>query len=323
MKLEKIYKEIANCIVSINLRSSPEQNTINNASYNPIIGTGFVVGEEGIILTCGHIVDAIVERADFDSLNEFNKNTSEIVEKLKKGQRVNSKFVEARGDCPAYINFFIDDGKGVYICPCNIIRANKIVGIKNSCNRINSKIPDLGLLEVDVRDLKKVQICNDYKIIDAGTDVGTSGFPMGKDLLIGKEVIDNNRREYLQQASPTLKKGIISAILPMKCERPELFMTDIMVQGGQSGSPLFLVDTGEVIGVVIESIHQNFNYKYKINSTELVIQIPIPTGLSYSVPLHFLEKDINIFKEKILTGKKDLKNLIEKNLENGETVFVK
>lgn len=323
MKLEEIYKKIANSIVSINLRSSSEQNVINNVNYNPILGTGFVVGEDGIILTCGHVVDEIIKRADRDSLNEINKKTAKVVERFKKNQDVSFEFVKAKGKCPAYINFFIDDGKGVYICPCNIIRVSKTVVMKTTMNRICNKIPDLGLLEVDVRDLKKVQICNDYKKIDVGADVGTSGFPMGKGLLMGRELIDNDIREYIQQASPTLKKGIISAILPIKCENPELLLTDIMVQGGQSGSPLFLVDSGEVISVVIESIHQIFNYTHKINSTEIAMRIPVPTGLSYSVPLHFLEKEINTFKEKILAGKKDLKNLVEKNLENGEKVFIK
>lgn len=323
MKLEDVYKEIANCIVSINLRSSPDQNTISNVNYNPILGTGFVVDEDGIILTCGHVADEIINRADHDSLNEFNQKTAESVENFKKGKDLNFEFVKAKGKCPAYINFFIDNGKGVYICPCDIIRVSKIVGIKTSFNRICNKIPDLSLLEVDVKDLKKVQLCNDYKKIDMGVDVGTLGFPMGKDLLMGREIIDNNIREYIQQVSPTLKKGIISAILPMKCKRPELFMTDLMVQEGQSGSPLFLVDSSEVIGVVIQSINQIFNYTHRINSTTLVMQIPIPTGLSYSVPLHFLGKEINNFKEIILAGKKDLKDLLEKNLKNGEIVYIK
>ena len=323
MKLEEIYKEIANCIVSINLRSSPEQNAKNNVNYNPILGTGFVVGEDGIILTCGHVVDEIINKTERDSLNEFNKKTAEVVEKFKKGQDVSFEFVKAKGKCPAYVNFFIDNGKGVNICPCNIIRVSKTVVMKTTMNRICNKIPDLGLLEVNVKNLKKVQICKDYKKIDVGADVGTLGFPMGKDLLIGREVIDNNIREYIQQTSPTLKKGIISAILPTKCEKPELLLTDIMVQGGQSGSPLFLVDSGEVISVVIESIHQIIKYTHRINSAELVMQIPIPTGLSYSVPLHFLGNEINIFKEEILASKKDLKNLLEENLKNGERVYIK
>lgn len=322
MKLGEIYKKIANCIVSINLRSSLEQDITSHVNFNPILGTGFVIDESGIILTCGHVIDEIIKSAGQYLLDKINEKKADSIEKFKEGSDVND-LIDVKGKCPAFINFFINDGKNVYVCPCDIIRASKIQGIKTSWNRVCNIVPDIGLIEADVKDLEKVILCDDFNKIEIGLEVGTSGFPFGKDLMIGREVIDNNIREYIQQASPTLKRGIISAILPIKCERPELFLTDIMVQGGQSGSPLFLVDTGEVIGIVIQSMHQLFNYTYTSNSIEKNIQIPIPTGLSYSVPVHFLVNNLEKFKKDNSVEKKDLKFLLEENLKDGTKVYVK
>jgi len=65
---------------------------------------------------------------------------------------------------------------------------------------------------------------------------------MGEDALI---VYDK-----ITQISPLLRHGIISSNYPYPGPSPHGFTTDIMTQGGESGSPFFQPDTGSVIGLL-------------------------------------------------------------------------
>jgi hypothetical protein len=52
---------------------------------------------------------------------------------------------------------------------------------------------------------------------------------------------------------PPLQAGIISATLPFPGTRPHGYLINVMIQGGASGSPVFLSDSGTVIGAVYSS----------------------------------------------------------------------
>ena len=54
----------------------------------------------------------------------------------------------------------------------------------------------------------------------------------------------------MHQFGPFLQKGIISAILPTRCDSPHAFVINLASMGGASGSPVFLAESGHVIGLV-------------------------------------------------------------------------
>src|SRR5262249_9730177 len=65
---------------------------------------------------------------------------------------------------------------------------------------------------------------------------------------------------------------IVSAALPFPDVHPHGYLINIMVQGGASGSPVFLLDTGNVIGAIYASRLDNC----------------LPTNFSHVVPSHLI-----------------------------------
>jgi len=65
------------------------------------------------------------------------------------------------------------------------------------------------------------------------------------------------------QFMPFLRKGIISSVLPFPGPQPHGFTLDIMSQGGSSGSPVFLADSGRVVGLLYGGF-ENANMTYAV-----------------------------------------------------------
>jgi hypothetical protein len=104
--------------------------------------------------------------------------------------------------------------------------------------------PDIAFVQVKAGDLPSLNL-DDALVLEEGLNVATSGFTMGRDLLTAPG--------WLQQICPTLQAGIISAVLPWPCENPHGFVVNVMIQGGASGSPVFLPESGSVIGMLHSS----------------------------------------------------------------------
>jgi hypothetical protein len=86
---------------------------------------------------------------------------------------------------------------------------------------------------------------------------------------------------------PTLQSGIISAVLPFRCEKPHGVMINLMTQGGASGSPVFAPDTGEVVGILYGGLtEQGF-------AANAPVEIALPTNFSYFVPAHYIESALD------------------------------
>lgn len=101
--------------------------------------------------------------------------------------------------------------------------------------------PDLAFVQVRAKGLSTVEIDGDM-FIEEGMEVATAGFPLGEITLIAPG--------YFHQATPTLQRGIVSAVLPFSCKTPHSFMVNIMAQPGSSGSPVFSCENGKVLGVL-------------------------------------------------------------------------
>ncbi|WP_231714638.1 S1 family peptidase [Desulfonema ishimotonii] len=110
---------------------------------------------------------------------------------------------------------------------------------------------------------------SDTETLTEGLDVATAGFPMGSRALEGPD--------GLYQLCPTLQRGIISAVLPFPGRRPKAFSVQIMTHGGASGSPVFLPDSGRVVGVLYAALSDTARTARRDACT-------FPTGISYAVP---------------------------------------
>jgi len=88
---------------------------------------------------------------------------------------------------------------------------------------------------------------------------------------------------YVHQVTPTLQRGIVSAVLPFSCEYPHAFTINVMTQGGASGSPVFDPVTAEVVGVLYAGLND-------IGVTRAKDEYRLPTNISYVVPAHYIQR---------------------------------
>jgi len=290
MSLVEAYQKIKPSIVAFIPMFHPVYNEKDAPpEFPPIFGTGFIIAD-GLVITNDHVVRAI--------------------RKLPKPP-----------DCPkelwpvkCLLLHLIPD-KGMAQVSIDILGVMTLEQFNPGKVYYGPPRPDIAFVHIKMKDLPRVDIKYEPKKIREGLEVATAGFPMGTDTLMAPG--------YLHQLTPTLQRGVISAVLPFECQTPHALMINVMTQGGASGSPVFLPDSGEVIGVLYAGL-QDIKKTIKPTSKNVKIIDPsthshlykVPTNASYVVPSHFIISA----KQKILTDKNfslpsdtpSLKQLLEK-----------
>jgi len=104
------------------------------------------------------------------------------------------------------------------------------------------QVPDLGILLTNVTETPGLSLAEGDFEIQPGVEIATCGFPRGSQFIV--------RDGRLQQLTPTLRRGIVSAVYPFPIAQPHGFSIDVMQQGGGSGSPVFRTDTGLAVGIL-------------------------------------------------------------------------
>jgi hypothetical protein len=108
-------------------------------------------------------------------------------------------------------------------------------------------VPDIAFVQLDVCDVPTLKLATDHWSWRIGMPIATAGFAMGESALAiyGK----------VNSVTPLLRHGIVSSLFPFSCPTPHGFTIDVQSQGGQSGSPIFLVNEPTVVGL----LHASFN----------------------------------------------------------------
>ena len=262
MNLEESYQKVKPSIVAFVPKFRPVYDPREpDPEFPPIFGTGFIVAD-GLVVTNDHVARAI--------------------SRLPKPP-----------DCPeelwpvTCILLYLIPNKGVAAVKIDVIG---VFGIEKAtmgeCYYGPPK-PDIAFVHINMKDLPCVQVKYNPKEIKEGREVATAGFPMGTDTLTAPG--------YLHQITPTLQKGIISAILPFECDNPHALMINVMTQGGASGSPVFMPESGDVIGVLyagLQDMQRTLNIKPKDptrNDPSVHSHIyEITTNASYVVPSYYI-----------------------------------
>lgn len=143
---------------------------------------------------------------------------------------------------------------------------------------------DLAVLQIEGPALPALTLANSDSVRE-GVNIGFTGFPIGGALGF----------------SPVTHRGIVSSITPialpggnaqqlnqrlirqLKSGAFNIFQLDATAYPGNSGSPVFNTESGEVIGVI--------NMVFIKGSKEAALTAP--SGISYAIPANFLKELIN------------------------------
>jgi S1-C subfamily serine protease len=137
---------------------------------------------------------------------------------------------------------------------------------------------DLALLEISGTPLPVMQLANGSKVRE-GAEVAVTGFPIG--MVLG--------------LYPVTHKGIVAAITPIvipavssrtltarqikRMRNPfVVYQLDVVAYPGNSGSPVYNIETGKVVGVV--------NSVFVKGTKESVLEKP--SGISYAIPVKYV-----------------------------------
>jgi S1-C subfamily serine protease len=227
--LEETYEVVSPSIVALGSKLVKRDKPM----FPEIIGTGFVVDSRGIIATNRHVA------LPLQQLPVHPKTGMPVSFAMFIGPLMQVEGKRTRG-------VFFRDIKD-YVILDRFESAEVFYG---------EDVPDIAFLQLDVCDVPALILETDEESWRVGRAIATAGYAMGEDALI---VYDK-----ITQISPLLRHGIISSNYPYPGRSPHGFTTDIMTQGGESGSPFFQPDTGSVIGL----LHSGFD------GTNVTIGIP-------------------------------------------------
>lgn len=195
----------------------PERPGTGNRPFS-IIGSGFCINSEGVIVTCAHVHRATMEQ---DAYQRILENSDELL--------------ELEGSIPHAIFYLprpVGDELFAYPCPARqgISKTDRDLAVfKISPHRA---FPD-GFPTLPIAD---------YDQIHETMEIGTCGFPLGCML-----------QDQIGTVTSSFTRGMISSIAPsagVPREHVRNFQLNLTATHGSSGGPVFSTETGEVFGVL-------------------------------------------------------------------------
>ena len=140
-------------------------------------------------------------------------------------------------------------------------------------------IHDLAILKLDTQ-LTPVVLADD-KMLSDGAEVLLTGFPIGAILGLYPATHRGIVAASSPDVIPSVNSNLLSNTLLEKLKKPYLiYQLDITAYPGNSGSPLYNAETGEVVGVL--------NKVFIKESKEAVLEKP--SGISYAIPIKYLKE---------------------------------
>lgn len=139
---------------------------------------------------------------------------------------------------------------------------------------------DIALLKIEGSPLPTVQL-SDGTLRFEGTDIAFTGFPIGS--VLG--LYPATHKGMIAAVTPTIipvddSRQISIAMLKRLRDPYLVYQLDATAYPGNSGSAMYDVETGEVIGII--------NKVFVQESKETVISKP--SGITYAIPVKYLHK---------------------------------
>jgi len=218
--IKNIYKKIKNAtvaIASINKKEAKEPFTI--------IGSGFCIDPEGIIITCRHVIEAFMK-----------KTISQQLEKIPQKKDNHIHILEPVETIIPHAIFYdtVSNKNGLFAFP---VRAKHMVA-KTDCDIAGFSLWPHSAMQNGFPYLE----IEEYSNISEGDAIGICGFPLG-----------NYLYRQLGTVTSSFSKGIISSIIPspnVSLKHLMGFQLNIAATNGNSGGPVFLLNSGKVFGTL-------------------------------------------------------------------------
>jgi S1-C subfamily serine protease len=193
-----------------------------------IVGSGFCVDSAGIIVTCAHVIRALIDKKVYDEVAAIPQAQQQQL------HTINIKFLRP------FALFYISTTDPIYV-PVALAPVDLLVGRQDR---------DLGLIRTPRHDAFKdgfptVEI-ESYSDVYEGLEIGTYGFPLG-----------NFLHQQIGTVTSSLTRGTLSSVIPSSSvpqERVSGFQLDITATHGNSGGPVFSLESGKVFGVLQQGI---------------------------------------------------------------------
>jgi Trypsin-like peptidase domain len=212
-----IYDAVKRATVAIVI-AHPE--TIPRKPFT-IVGSGFCIHPEGIVVTCEHVFKSFVHPDSYQRIMQaISGNETETF--------------ELKGLVPHTVFHSHVAGTQVHMIPVPIV------------NAVTKSDFDLAVLKLHphaalAHRFPTLPIA-DYDEIHEMMEIGTCGYPLG-----------NFLQEQIGTVTSSFTKGMISSIIPapnVAREHLRGFQLDLTATNGNSGGPVFSLGTGKVFGVL-------------------------------------------------------------------------
>lgn len=224
-----------------------------------VLGTGFCVDPAGIIVTCEHVLSEYLRQ--YSNYFEAKQQTPEKTEGF---ERLDFQTQEIK------VLFY-----RVTEHPTLERTMSCVTKVAQFCMAKTDR--DFALLRLLPGEELPILNLGDSNALDEGMGVGVCGFPYG-DIL----------HKTVGGAHASFQLGIVSAILPFRgvpMEHFRSFQLDMLLNPGNSGGPVFLQETGEVVGIVTSTFQPQQQ------------GIAIPSHLSYAIPINQIKPFVDELKQ--------------------------
>lgn len=143
----------------------------------------------------------------------------------------------------------------------------------------NDPLHDLALLRIEGAPLPTVKLRREPELVPDGTEVAITGMPIG----VALGLVPTTHRGFVSATPSNVgampRAGMLDAAM-IRTGRFEVYQLDMIAFPGNSGSPLYAADSGEIVGV----INSGFIKKTKEKA------LTEPTAITFAMPVSFLRQ---------------------------------
>ena len=250
MRLTDLYDSASPCVVGF-ISKMVTAPVGAPPLFPSIIGTGFLVTDDGVVATNRHVVQALWKLPTIPGT----------------GERVGG----------ALIFMVSDDKLGGQMLNLKIRDLAALEGFSSDRDWYGQSVPDVGLVQLEITGTPFLELATEDFAIRPGMDISTIGYPLGTQPLVSEGRVN--------QLGPFIRRGIVSSVYPFSSPQPHGFTIDIMQQGGSSGSPIFASDSSRVVGMMWGSVLET--QQAQSETTSLIYMLN--TNISIAEPAHIIK----------------------------------